>query len=141
MSPFIRKFFLRTLPPYLLINLPKPESTNQNKTIFNSFKTDPNKDEDNTTNLPFTSSATEGYIYPPEVNRAIRNTLFIAYHLNNENSYETVSLLRTQLINLIFLIGFSKVLICMSLLFYELLFDCSFASLSPLSPVNHLTIN
>ena len=99
MSPWLRRLFLQTLPPYLLISLPKKaddprDRTNElknQKTIFSAFRT---ADADDTTK-PFgaqspSTADSAGYIYPAELNRAIRNALYISYHLDNETSYETV---------------------------------------------------
>lgn len=99
MSPWLRRLFLKTLPPYLLISLPeKPadprDLTNElknQKSIFSAFQTARHSaagdgDDDDTT-----KPSDSGYIYPAELNRAIRNALYISYHLDNETSYETVS--------------------------------------------------
>lgn len=95
MSNWVRSFFLKTLPPYLLINLP----INKAKFIQQSNSTDKTAQNNQNTTKTLTSaldkikqSPTEGYVYPAEVNRAIRNALFIAYHLDNENAYENVNM-------------------------------------------------
>ena len=102
MSPWLRRLFLKTLPPYLLISLPTKQAdprdhTNElknQKSIFSAFQTVRHSataatDDDDTTK----PSNSAGYIYPAELNRAIRNALYISYHLDNETSYETVSLI------------------------------------------------
>ena len=106
MSPFIKRFFIQTLPRYLLINLPtktaaqqtKSKANKNQKIILNLFK-NINDIENSDTTKPFISPlqriqspTAEDYVYPTEVNRAIRNAMFIAYHLDNENSYQNVCL-------------------------------------------------
>lgn len=127
MSPWLRRLFLQTLPPYLLINLPEfktvqsttdDDARSTHRTLFNAYRNaqhlmnNPNNhhtkfrdhDESDHTTKRFTSGLQhriqsptgDGYIYPPELNRAIRNCLFIAYHLDNEDAYEHVSGLYAQ---------------------------------------------
>ena len=95
MSPWLRRLFLKTLPPYLLISLPKPQAdprelTNEfkdQKSIFSAFRAG-RPSADDAADEP--SAADSGYIYPAELNRAIRNALYISYHLDNETSYQMV---------------------------------------------------
>uniref|UniRef100_A0AAN0LHM2 Nicotinic acetylcholine receptor n=1 Tax=Polyphagotarsonemus latus TaxID=1204166 RepID=A0AAN0LHM2_9ACAR len=82
MSPWSKTFFLKTLPPYLLIDLSIENQKfllSSNNNITTNIKTFASKS---------IQTPTTGYIYSAEINRAIRNTLFIAYHLENKDTFE-----------------------------------------------------
>lgn len=119
MSPWLRRLFLQTLPPYLLISLPKKQldprdRTNElknQKSIFSAFRTAQHSADADDTTKSFDAPAQDrqspstadsaGYIYPAELNRAIRNALYISYHLDNESSYQTVRRTKLNLIQLV----------------------------------------